>query len=258
MFRAFGVPVFDADAEVHALFAPGGAAVAPVAAAFPGCLRRRRRDRPRPCSAAWCWAARTSCAGSRPSSIRWCAPPKAASCAAPAGRRAELVVLDIPLLLETGGEGRVDAVAVVCASPMLQAQRALRRPGMTAERSWPQIRAEQLPDPEKRRRADFVIPPATTAARWPACRPVIAALRGARRALAAAPGSRRLIGHLGQGQLPSASRSKVNQRARPRRTRAAPPCGVEAVVDLEDHLDRPVGIRCASSSIRSIWPRPQS
>ena len=68
-----------------------------------------------------------------------------------------LVVLDIPLLFETGGEGRVDAVAVVSANPMLQAQRALRRPGMTADK-LARIRAEQLPDRRKRKRADFVIP----------------------------------------------------------------------------------------------------
>ena len=78
----------------------------------------------------------------------------AASCAAPAGRAAELVVLDVPLLFETGGERRVDAVAVVWASPMLQAQRALRRPGMTAER-LARIRAQQLPDPWKRAAGRF-------------------------------------------------------------------------------------------------------
>ena len=70
---------------------------------------------------------------------------------------ARLVVLDVPLLFETGGQRRVDAVALVWASPMLQAQRALRRPGMTAAK-LAQIRARQLPDAWKRRRAEFVIP----------------------------------------------------------------------------------------------------
>jgi dephospho-CoA kinase len=69
---------------------------------------------------------------------------------------ARLVVLDMPLLFETGGDRRVDAVALVWTNPMLQAQRALRRPGMTPEK-LAQIRGQQLPDAWKRKRADFVI-----------------------------------------------------------------------------------------------------
>ena len=155
MFRAFGVPVFDADAQVHAQFAPGGAAVAPVAAGFPGCLDlaggidRGRLGRQ---------------VLGRPDELR-----RLEAIVHPLVRRAEgeflrracracasLVVLDIPLLLETGGQARVDAVALVWASPMLQAQRALRRPGMTAEK-LAQIRRAQLPDAYKRKHADFVI-----------------------------------------------------------------------------------------------------
>jgi dephospho-CoA kinase len=71
-----------------------------------------------------------------------------------AGRR--LVVLDVPLLYETGGERLVDAVAVVSARAIVQAQRVLRRPGMSTERLAAILR-RQLPDAEKRRRADFVI-----------------------------------------------------------------------------------------------------
>jgi dephospho-CoA kinase len=67
-----------------------------------------------------------------------------------------LVVLDIPLLLETGAERRCDRVAVVSAPALVQAQRALRRPGMSRTR-LAQILAGQMPDPRKRRRADFVI-----------------------------------------------------------------------------------------------------
>jgi dephospho-CoA kinase len=156
MFRAYGVPVFDADASVHALFAPGGAAAAPVEAAFPGCrtaegaIDRGRLGR---------------LVLGRPAALR-----QLEAIVHPLVRAAEggflrracragarLAVLDIPLLLETRGEGRVDAVAVVSASPLLQAQRALRRPGMTPEK-LAQIRVQQLPDPEKRKRADFVIP----------------------------------------------------------------------------------------------------
>jgi len=154
-FRCFGIPVFDSDAAVHALFAPGGAAVAAVAKAFPGCLdaaggidrgalgRKVFRDGP--------GLARLEAivhplvrAAQRRFLARCCA----------AGRR--LVVLDIPLLYETGGERRVDAVAVVSARAMVQAQRVLRRPGMNAD-LLASILRRQLPDAEKRRRADFVI-----------------------------------------------------------------------------------------------------
>ncbi|BCX16525.1 MAG: dephospho-CoA kinase [Geminicoccaceae bacterium] len=155
LFRAMGVPVCDADALVHDLFRPGGAAVEPVAAAFPeaqdasggidrGALGRRVlgdraalrrlealvhplvREAQRRFLEAQCRAGRT------------------------------LVVLDIPLLFETGGLDRVDRVVVVSAHPLVQEQRALRRPGMSAAR-LAAIRAEQTPDHEKRRRADFVI-----------------------------------------------------------------------------------------------------
>jgi dephospho-CoA kinase len=153
MFRAHGVPVFDADAEVHALMAPGGAATAPVAAAFPGCLgpdggvelgRRVLGDPP---------ALRRLEAIVHP--LVHAAEGRFLRRACRAG--APLVVLDVPLLLETGGEARVDGVAVVSAGPLLQAERALRRPGMTPGK-LAQIRSKQVPDPERRKRADFLIP----------------------------------------------------------------------------------------------------
>jgi dephospho-CoA kinase len=154
-FRCFGIPVFDSDAAVHALFSPGGAAVAAVDEAFPGCLdavggidraalgRKVFDDR--------AGLARLEAivhplvrAAQRRFLARCCA----------AGRR--LVVLDVPLLYETGGERLVDAVAVVSARAMVQAQRVLRRPGMSADRLAAILR-RQLPDAEKRRRADFAI-----------------------------------------------------------------------------------------------------
>jgi dephospho-CoA kinase len=155
-FRVFGVPVFDSDAEVHALFAPGGGAVAAVAAAFPGSgggaggvdrglLGRMVLDRPE--------ALRRLEAIVHPLVRASQGRFLRRACRAGAG----LVVLDIPLLFETGAERRVDAVALVWAGPMMQAQRALRRPGMTAAK-LAQVRARQLPDQLKRKRADFVIP----------------------------------------------------------------------------------------------------
>jgi dephospho-CoA kinase len=155
-FQAFGVPVFDSDAQVHAILAPGGEAVAPVAAAFPGCQESGGGiDRQLLGKAVL----------GQPHELR-----RLEAIVHPLVRAAQdrflrracragsyLVALDVPLLLETGGERRVDAVAVVVASPMLQAQRALRRPGMTAAR-LADIRAQQLPDRIKPQRADYVIP----------------------------------------------------------------------------------------------------
>ncbi|MFL5334957.1 MAG: dephospho-CoA kinase [Geminicoccaceae bacterium] len=155
-FRAFDVPVFDSDAQVHALFAAGGGAVAAVAQAFPGSLAAGGGiDR----------QALGLMTLGRPDELRRLEvlvhPLVRASqrrfLATTCRAGARLVVLDVPLLFETGGHRRVDAVALVWASAMLQAQRALRRPGMTAAK-LSQIRARQLPDAWKRQRADFVIP----------------------------------------------------------------------------------------------------
>ncbi len=154
IFRSFSVPVFDADAAVHDLLAPGGAAVAPVSAAFPGCLLpaggidrkalgRMVFEDPEQLAGLEAIVHPLVEAAQRRFLAR---------CAA-AGRR--LIVLDIPLLYETGAERRVDAVVVVSAPAFLQAQRVLRR-GMAPDR-LAAIRARQMPDVEKRRRADFVI-----------------------------------------------------------------------------------------------------
>lgn len=155
-FRVSGVPVFDADAAVHALMAPGGEAVAEVAAAFPGCLREDGGvDRLRLGRAVLGDAValrrlegilHPRVHAAEGAFLRRC-------CRAGEG----IALLDIPLLYETGGEARVDAVVVVSAHPLLQRQRALRRPGMN-DAKLAQIRAKQLPDPAKRRRADYLIP----------------------------------------------------------------------------------------------------
>jgi dephospho-CoA kinase len=155
-FRCFGVPVFDADAEVHRLLAPGGAAVVPVGTAFPGCADAAGGlDR----AALGRQVFRDPAALDRLEVIvhplvRAAQRRFLQRCAA---ARRPLAVLDIPLLYESGGERLVDAVAVVSAPAFLQAQRVRRRKGMSAER-LAAIRRRQLPDLEKRRHAEFVIP----------------------------------------------------------------------------------------------------
>lgn len=152
MFAEDGVPVFDADAEVHRLQGPGGAALAAIAAAFPGTTG----DLSGPRIAARGGDGRSRClcpAGGDPPSCR--AARREAFLQA--NRDAPLVVLDIPLLFEAGGWAQVDRVAVVSAPADVQRARVLARPGMTEAR-FEAILARQLPDSEKRARADFVIP----------------------------------------------------------------------------------------------------
>jgi dephospho-CoA kinase len=154
-FQRSGVPVFDADAAVHALFAPGGGAVAPVAAAFPGVTRDGGIDR----AALGRRVFGDAAALRRLESIvhPLVRRREGAFLAAARRRRRAVAVLDIPLLFETGGEKRCDLVAVVDAPPFVQAARVLRRPGMTAARLR-DILARQMPARAKRRRADAVIP----------------------------------------------------------------------------------------------------
>jgi dephospho-CoA kinase len=155
MLRRLGVPLYDADAEVHRLLATGGGAVHAVAAAFHGVCndagaidrqklgRRVFGDEP---------ALRRLEAILHPlvriAERRFVARARA--------RRAPLVVLDIPLLFETGGHARCDYALVVSAPARLQRERVLRRPGMTEQRFAAILRA-QIPDGVKRRRADFVV-----------------------------------------------------------------------------------------------------
>jgi dephospho-CoA kinase len=156
IFRAMDVPVFDSDAVVHALYGPGGRAVAPVLTAFPGCGDRAGGiDRTR----------LGALVLGDPAGLRrleaivhaLVREEQAAFLARQCRLGRWLVVLDVPLLLETGADRRVDRVAVVSAHPLLQRQRALRRPGMTPTR-LAAIVAKQMPDAEKRRRAHFVVP----------------------------------------------------------------------------------------------------
>ncbi|GJE73943.1 dephospho-CoA kinase [Methylorubrum suomiense] len=153
MFTARGVPVHDSDAAVHALYGPGGAAAGAIGAAFPGTLTAEGGvDRP---------ALREAVLGD-PDKLRRLEqivhPLVGAQARAFLDRHAaeRLVVLDIPLLFETGGQARCDAVLVVTAPPEVQRARVLARPGMT-EGALDAILAKQMPDAEKRQRADHVI-----------------------------------------------------------------------------------------------------
>lgn len=150
-FRDAGVPVWDADAAVHRLYAPGGAAVAPLAAAFPLALREGGIDRIALKSAI---AADPTALGRIESIVH---PLVAADRAAFLGAAtAPLVVLDIPLLFETGAETQMDATLLVTAPPSVQRARVMARPGMT-EAQFATILARQMPDREKRARADHII-----------------------------------------------------------------------------------------------------
>ena len=153
LFRQAGLPVFDADATVHALYQ--GPLAADIEATFPGTTTGGRVDRAR-------LAERLSSDGD--------AFRRLEAIVHPAVRRAEAdflarsraagapaVVLDIPLLFETGRQGDVDKTVVVSAPAEVQRTRVLSRPGMTEEK-FHALLARQMPDAEKRARADFVIP----------------------------------------------------------------------------------------------------
>lgn len=154
LFAEEGVPVYDADAQVHALYEPGGAAVAPVSEAFPGVEHEGAINRDQLSKAVM----------GKPDELR-----KLERIVHPLVRKAQtdfvtrhlgdgakIVVLDIPLLLEGGGERYCDAVVVVSAPAEIQHARVMARPGMTQEK-LDQILAKQMPDAEKRKKADFIV-----------------------------------------------------------------------------------------------------
>lgn len=154
MFAEEGVPVFDADAAVHALYAPGGDAVAEIEAAFPGTTGETGVDRTRLSEA----LARDPAGFEKLEAIvhplvaaareNFIEEARAKGCWA--------VILDIPLLFESGREDAFDVLVVVSAPEDVQRERVLARPGMTVEK-FEAIKARQTPDHEKRARADFVI-----------------------------------------------------------------------------------------------------
>ncbi|MGV8929215.1 MAG: dephospho-CoA kinase [Brevundimonas sp.] len=154
MFADAGALVWNADEAVHRLYARGGAAVGPVSEAFPGVVVDGAVDRTR-------LAVALGADGAAFRRLEAIVHPlvlkgRLEDLAAAGARGIKLAVLDIPLLFETGGDAAVDAVVVVTAPPGVQATRVMARPGMTRER-FEAILARQLPDFEKRRRADFII-----------------------------------------------------------------------------------------------------
>lgn len=153
MFAELGVQVFDADAEVHRLQGPGGALVAEIEAEFPDTTTELGVDRTLLREAVIADPA----AFARLEAIIHPAVAEARNAFLESNRAAPLVVLDVPLLFEAGGWKHVDKIAVVSAPAEMQRERVLARPGMTAAR-FEAILARQLPDSEKRARADFVIP----------------------------------------------------------------------------------------------------
>ena len=177
MFAAEGVPVHSADAAVHALYE--GEAVPLVEQAFPGVTVEGRVDRAQ-------LGARVIGNAEAIARLESIVHPLVRAAerdflARQAAAGARRVVLDVPLLFETGGERRVDAVVVVTAPAAVQRERVLRRPGMTEQR-LDAILARQMPDAEKRRRAHFLVD--TGGERAAAARAVAAIVR----AVAAMPG----------------------------------------------------------------------
>jgi dephospho-CoA kinase len=152
MFADAGVPLFDADAAVHALQAPGGALVGAIEAAFPGTTGAGGVDR----AALGERVLGDPAALARLEALVHPAVAAARAEFLAAHAAAPLIVLDIPLLFEKGLEASVDKIVVVSAGAEVQRARTLARPGMTADR-LDNILARQLPDAEKRARADFVI-----------------------------------------------------------------------------------------------------
>ena len=152
MFKDRGIPVYDADAAVHELYEKGGAAVEPISKLVEGVVTAGAINRDVLRQAVF-----------EDDTLL----PKIEATVHPLlkesrkaffsdNRKAPIVVLDIPLLFETGGDKNVHKIVVVTAPPEVQRDRVLARPDMTEER-FQAILAKQIPDKEKRERADFVI-----------------------------------------------------------------------------------------------------
>jgi dephospho-CoA kinase len=153
MFAAEGVPVFDADAAVHRLQGPAGRVVAAIEARFPGTTGEAGVNRTALAEA----VLGDDAAMKALEAIVHPAVGEERTAFLREHAAAPLIVFDVPLLFETGGNRGVDKVAVVSAAAEVQRARTLQRPGMTPAK-FDAILARQTPDAEKRARADFVIP----------------------------------------------------------------------------------------------------
>lgn len=153
-FIANGIAVWDADAEVHTLYRAGGAAVAPIEAAFPGVTGPDGVERPK-------LAAMLLADPSGFKRLEAIVHPlvhdsELAFLRAEAKKGAAMAVIENPLLLEGASAKKMDVIVVVSAPAEVQRRRVLERPGMTPEK-LDQILSRQVPDAEKRKRADFVV-----------------------------------------------------------------------------------------------------
>jgi dephospho-CoA kinase len=154
LFAAEGVPVHDADATIHKLYGRGGAAVAEIAQAFPGTVHGGAVDR----------AALSARVADDPAALKkletlvhpLVAAEREDFLRAAAARGEAIILLDIPLLFETGAEAGLDALVVASAPVTVQRERALSRPGMTAKK-FETLLARQMPDVDKRAQAHFVV-----------------------------------------------------------------------------------------------------
>jgi len=154
MFAALGCPIFDADAAVHKLYAKGGRAVPLIRAVFPDAIKDGAVDRKR----------LGEHMRADPLNLKtlesfvhpWVAEMRAAFLARAKTDQAKAVIFDVPLLFETGGDAHVDAAVVVTAPAEVQRDRVMSRPGMT-EAQFSMILSKQMPDAEKRTRADYIV-----------------------------------------------------------------------------------------------------
>lgn len=154
LFQELGVPVYDADAEVHRLYAKGGAAVALISSLFPSAVVDGAVDRD--ILARLVLGDKAALERLEKTVHPLLAQRQQERLAALEAQSIEMVVLDIPLLFETQKESRVDVVVVVSAPPQLQRERVLLRPGMN-EAKFEAILARQIPDSIKREKADYIV-----------------------------------------------------------------------------------------------------
>lgn len=153
MFADEGIPVFDADAEVHKLQGPAGRVVAAIEARFPGTTGEQGVNRTALAEA----VLGDDAAMKALEAIVHPAVGEERAAFLAANADAPMVIFDVPLLFETGGQRAMDKVVVVSAAPEVQRARTLQRPGMS-EAKLDAILARQVPDADKRAQADFVIP----------------------------------------------------------------------------------------------------